>query len=166
MNQGFKYGHSIPPMKAIAAMSSNRVIGRGNELPWDIPEELQWFKKNTLDQIILMGRKTFESIGQPLPRRISIVLTRSMEVIDGVTVIHKLEELPDPVDKTIWVIGGSEIYQLTLPYVTDLYLTHIKREIADGDTFFPRFEHLFRPFATIEDNPVYKIVHYKNLNSG
>lgn len=154
---------SFPPFKSIAAMSINRVIGKGNALPWDIPEELQWFKKNTLDQIILMGRKTFDSIGRPLPRRESIVLSRASLNIPGIKIIHSLQELlPLPHKKIIWVIGGAEIYKLTLPYTSDLYLTIVKKEIPDGDAFFPPFEDLFQKSEIIEDNLIYKIIHYKN----
>lgn len=154
-----------PYLKSIAAMSLNRVIGKGNSLPWNIPEELQWFKKNTLDQIILMGRKTYDSIGRPLPRRESIVLSRTSPNIPGVKIIHSLEELPPPPPgKSIWVIGGAEIYKLTLPYTSDLYLTIVKKEIPDGDAFFPPFEHLFQESEILEDNLIYKIIHYKNNN--
>lgn len=157
----------IPPFKAIAAMSLNRVIGKGNALPWNIPEELDWFKKNTLNQIILMGRKTYESIGRPLPRRESIVLSKNTSHIPGVTIIHDLKDLSalnlSP-DKTIWVIGGAEIYKLTLPYTSELYLTIVKKEIQDGDAFFPPFEESFTPFDIIENNELYTIIQYKNLN--
>lgn len=156
---------SFPPFKSIAAMSLNRVIGKGNALPWDIPEELQWFKKKTLDQIILMGRKTYDSIGRPLPRRESIVLSRTSPSLPGVSVIGSLEELLSlPLDpkKEIWVIGGAEIYKLTLPYTSDLYLTIVKREIPQGDAFFPPFEDSFEASQVVEDNVVYKIVYYKN----
>lgn len=150
-------------LKAIAAMSLNRVIGKGNALPWDIPEELQWFKQKTLDQIIFMGRKTFDSIGRPLPRRQSVVLSRSVNPIEGVTVIHKLSDLLSlQSDKTIWVIGGAEIYRLTLPYISDLYLTKVKMTVSEGDAFFPPFEDIFNEFEIIEDNAIYKIIHYKN----
>lgn len=157
----------IPPFKAIAAMSLNRVIGKGNALPWNIPEELDWFKKNTLNQIILMGRKTYESIGRPLPRRESIVLSKTTSTIPGVTIIKDLKDLAalnlSP-DKTVWVIGGAEIYKLTLPYTSELYLTIVKKEIQDGETFFPPFEESFTPFDIIENNTQYTIIKYKNLN--
>lgn len=154
---------TIPPFKAIAAMSLNRVIGKGNALPWNIPEELQWFKKNTLDQVILMGRKTFESIGRPLPRRESIVLSKTCHHIEGVKIIHSLQELvPPPPEKTIWVIGGAEIYKLTLPFTSDLYLTEVKQNISEGDAFFPEFESLFPKSKIIEDNPIFRIIHYSN----
>ncbi len=158
---------TIPPFKAIAAMSLNRVIGKGNALPWNIPEELEWFKKNTLDQIILMGRKTYDSIGRPLPRRQSIVLSKNTTSIPGVTVIQNLTDLSSlnlSPEKTIWVIGGAEIYKLTLPYTCELYLTIVKKEILDGDAFFPPFEESFTPFDIIQNNPTYTIIQYKNLN--
>lgn len=159
---------TLPPFKAIAAMSLNRVIGKGNTLPWNIPEELEWFKKNTLDQIIIMGRKTYDSIGRPLPRRQSIILSKTTpNNIPGVTVIHDLHDLLSldlPPEKTLWIIGGAQIYTLTLPYTSELYLTIVKKEIPDGDAFFPPFENSFTPIQTLQDNPLYTIIQYKNLN--
>src|SRR5881296_473625 len=84
---------SVRPFKAIAAMSLNRVIGAGNKIPWRLPEDFKWFKQMTTGQIIVMGRKTFESIGKPLPNRTTIVITRSQLSIPGVQTISALSEL-------------------------------------------------------------------------
>ena len=101
--------------KAIAAMSLNRVIGAGNRIPWHLPEDFKWFKKMTTGQVIVMGRKTFESIGKPLPNRTTIVLTRSPEPIPGVRTISDLSQL-DPADpalagREIFICGGAQLYQ-------------------------------------------------------
>lgn len=155
----------MKPFKAIAAMGLNRAIGKSNTLPWNIPEELQWFKKMTIDQVILMGRKTYDSIGRPLPRRETIVLSRSSKKIEGIRVIHTLEELSQnlPVfEKDIWIVGGAEIYNLTLPYCSDLYLTQVKKDIPDADVFFPKFEDSFKLVEVIKDTPEFTIYHYKN----
>ncbi|MBV9659260.1 MAG: dihydrofolate reductase [Verrucomicrobia bacterium] len=136
-------------MKAIAAMSRNRVIGRGNALPWHLPEDFRWFKRTTLGQGVLMGRKTFDSLGgKPLPGRLNLVVTRrgdDLPASDNVVVVPDLaafrpEDYPVP---EIFVAGGAEIYRQTLPRCSELLLTLVPRDIADGDTFFPPFEHLF-----------------------
>src|ERR1043166_1648570 len=83
----------VKPFKAIAAMSLNRVIGSGNKIPWHLPEDFKWFKQMTTGQVVVMGRRTFESIGKPLPNRTTIVLTRSPQPIPGAQVIADLNEL-------------------------------------------------------------------------
>src|SRR5512136_2712076 len=96
----------LKPFKAIAAMSLNRVIGAGNKIPWHLPEDFKWFKKMTTGQVIVMGRKTFESIGKPLPNRTTIVLSRSRETIPGVRVVSDLGQInrADP------ALAGREVY--------------------------------------------------------
>src|SRR6185295_11153701 len=133
-------------MKAIAAMSLNRVIGAGNKIPWHLPEDFSWFKKMTTGQVIVMGRKTFESIGKPLPNRTTVVLTSSPASIPGVRTVSSLTQLaancPDPNDGDIFICGGARLYEEALPLCSDLYLTLVKRIVA-GDTFFPAFENDF-----------------------
>ena len=128
------------PFKAIAAMSLNRVIGAGNRLPWHLPEDFRWFKRMTTGQVIVMGRKTFESIGRPLPHRTTVVLTRAGAPIPGVRVVADLGQLDaaDPAfaGREIFICGGAQIYQQALPRCSDLYLTLVLREV-EGDTFFP-----------------------------
>src|ERR1043165_5862062 len=113
--------------KAIAAMSLNRVIGAGNKIPWHLPEDFKWFKKMTTGHVIVMGRKTFESIGKPLPNRTTIILTRTVRSIPGVQVMPDLAELaaaaPKFSDREIFICGGAQIYQQALPFCSDLYLT-------------------------------------------
>ena len=111
-------------MKAIAAMSLNRVIGREGQIPWHLPEDFQWFKRMTSGHVVLMGRKTFESLGKPLPNRTNLVLTRRGD-IPGVTTLHDLADLSAShfAPRVIFVIGGAEIYAHLLPRCTDLYLS-------------------------------------------
>ena len=151
------------PFKAIAAMSLNRVIGAGTRIPWHLPEDFKWFKKMTTGQVIVMGRKTFESIGKPLPNRATIVLTRSAAPIPGVRIISDLRQL-DPSDpalagREIFICGGAQIYQQALPLCTDLYLTLVLREV-EGDTFFPPFEDRFELAEEVLVHPEFKILHY------
>lgn len=147
--------------KAIAAMSENRVIGNGNKIPWHLPEDFKWFKKMTTGQIIVMGRKTFESIGKPLPNRTTIVLSRTNFQYPGVQTVSDLGEI-DLKNETreVFICGGAQIYEQTLPLCSDLYLTLVKR-VVEGDAFFPVFENQFELADEILDCPDFKILHYK-----
>jgi dihydrofolate reductase len=157
----------VPPLKAIAAMSLNRVIGAGNNIPWRLPEDFKWFKKLTTGHIVVMGRKTFESIGKPLPNRITIVLTRSERPIPGVQTISDLSQLnalgPTLADRQIFICGGGQVYLQALPLCSDLYLTVVKR-VFEGDTTFPPFEDRFELTSQVFDGPDFKILHYRNLS--
>lgn len=127
----------------IVAMDKNRVIGKNNQLPWHLPADLQFFKRVTMGHPIVMGRKTHESIGRPLPGRKNIIVTRNKEYhSQGCLVIHTIEELLDYAQKQneeIFLIGGSELFKATFPYADRLYITKIEHEF-EGDTFFPEFE--------------------------
>src|SRR3989441_4132765 len=105
-------------------MSLNRVIGAGNRIPWHLPEDFKWFKQMTTGQVIVMGRKTFESIGKPLPNRTTIVLTRSRQSIPGVQVMPDLAQLaaamPDFAGRQVFICGGAQVYQQALPLCSDL----------------------------------------------
>ncbi|HVY71300.1 MAG TPA: dihydrofolate reductase [Verrucomicrobiae bacterium] len=148
--------------KAIAAMSLNRVIGNGNQIPWHIPEDFKWFKQMTLHQTIVMGRKTFDSIGRPLPQRTTIVLSRSAKEIPGVQMARDLAEIDlSSETREVFICGGAQIYEQALPQCSDLYLTLVKREVA-GDTFFPPFEDCFEQVAVLRDEPEFQIIHYRN----
>ncbi len=133
---------------AIAAMASNRVIGREGKLPWHLPEDLKFFKKTTLGHPVLMGRKTFDSIvaqlGKPLPGRRNIVLSRTMAPQDGVTVIRDVSELASLPELTspVFLIGGAQLYETLLPHCNELLLTYVEAP-HEGDAFFPPFEDLF-----------------------
>ena len=147
--------------KAIVAMSLNRVIGAQNKLPWHLPEELRWFKKMTTGNVIIMGRKTWESIGKPLPNRETIVISRMPLEIPGVRTIRSLSELqPENDPREYFIIGGAQIFELALPLCSDLYLTIVKREV-EGDVFFPAFESHFRQTEVVMDTPEFSIVHYE-----
>jgi dihydrofolate reductase len=146
---------------AIAAMSENRVIGRGSQIPWHLPEDFRWFKQTTLGNVLVMGRKTFESIGRPLPGRETIVLTRSGFSHPGVTSAGNIQEIEAKVaDRQVFIAGGAEIYRLALPYCSDLYLTLVKRTV-EGDVFFPPFEDQFELAEEVRDTPEFKILHYR-----
>src|SRR5689334_15394582 len=122
--------------KAIAAMSLNRVIGRGNQIPWHLPEDFKWFKKMTTGQVVVMGRKTFESIGKPLPNRETIIVSRAGYNYSGLRTISSLSELnPETEPREIFICGGAQIYKEALPLCSDIYLTLVTREV-EGDTFF------------------------------
>ena len=147
--------------QAIAAMSLNRVIGRNNKIPWHLPEDFKWFKKMTTGQVIVMGRKTFESIGKPLPNRPTIVLRRSRYEHPGVQTVPDLAQIDLANEKrAVFICGGAQVYEQALPLCSDLYLTLVKR-IIDGDTFFPMFEDHFQPMAEVFDCPYFKIIHYR-----
>jgi len=129
-------------LSLIAAMAKNRVIGRDNALPWHLPEDLKYFKATTLGKPILMGRKTFDSIGKPLPGRTSVVLTRNPDwTFDGCLVVSSVDDaLAQLADREeVLVIGGAELYQQTLPRADRLYLTEIDTDF-EGDACFPEFD--------------------------
>lgn len=129
-------------LSLIAAMDKNRLIGNKNTLPWHLPADFAHFKNTTMGKPILMGRKTYESIGRPLPGRENIVLTRSSSVeIEGVTVVNSLEQAMDAAKdvEELMVIGGSSIYQMLLPEAQRLYLTFVDAEF-EGDAWFPDFD--------------------------
>ena len=129
----------LAPLTLVAAMGRNRVIGVDGDMPWHFPEDLKHFKRTTLGGVMIMGRKTFDSIGRPLPGRRSIVITRSTEWShDGVDVVHSLEEALAlaGTEVPVFVVGGGEIYAQALPLATRLVLTEID-DAPDGDTFFP-----------------------------
>lgn len=123
----------------IAAMAKDRVIGKDNDMPWHMPADLAHFKKVTMGKPVIMGRKTFESIGRPLPGRTNIVITRDLNwQADGVEVAHSPElalQLVADLEE-VMIIGGGNIYQQFLPNAVNLYLTFIDLEV-EGDTKFP-----------------------------
>ena len=126
----------------IAAVAKNNVIGKNNDLPWRIPEDFQYFRKMTSGKTILMGRKTFESLGKPLPNRKHLVITRqpNYSVPEGVEVYQTIDKaLVAHPNEDIMVIGGGEIYHQTIEQADTLYITHVDRE-AEGDTVFPEID--------------------------
>jgi dihydrofolate reductase len=185
--------------KAIAAMSENRVIGNGNKIPWHIPEDFRWFKKMTTGHVVVMGRKTFESLGKPLPDRLNVILTRHPilvrkqfpEIFGASTLGTRARALkkgyqlnlsrmgtgtevrlmrsvlkldPEEYATDVFICGGAQIYEQTLPLCSDLFLTRVKR-VVEGDAFFPHFEHLFERVAIITDTPEFAIEHWRRVGT-
>ncbi len=149
--------------QAIAAMSQNRVIGQGGRIPWHLPDDFRWFKQLTTGHILVMGRRTFESIGRALPNRTTVVLSRSGFRHPDVRTIASLREIdPAQEERKVFLCGGAEVYRLGLPACSDLYLTLVKR-VVDGDVFFPAFEERFERVETIRDETEYQIIRYRNL---
>ena len=128
-------------LSAIVAMAANRCIGLGNALPWRLPADLKRFKQLTLGHTLVMGRRTYESIGRPLPGRTTVVVTRqSGYAPEGVRVAHSLEQaLALAEGDEVFIAGGADLYRQTLGTVDRLYLTRIERDYA-GDTFFPEVD--------------------------
>lgn len=123
----------------VVAMDKNRAIGRAGALPWHLPDDLKHFKALTLGKTVLMGRKTFQSIGRPLPKRRNVALTKDPNFrSEGVEVVHSLDDAL-LLDEEIMVIGGGEVYALFLPLATHLHLTLVDTAIPDADTFFPEW---------------------------
>jgi dihydrofolate reductase len=155
----------LKDLKAIAAMSQNRVIGQGGKIPWHLPEDFKWFKKMTTGQVIVMGRKTFESIGRLLPNRTTLVLSRASFSHPGARTAADLNQVdwsePDLAGREVFICGGAQIYAQTLASCSDLYLTLVKR-VVEGDAFFPPFEDQFRLVAEIMDCAEFKILHYRH----
>lgn len=125
-------------LSLIVAMTQNRVIGKDNQMPWHLPADLAWFRQNTTGKPVIMGRKTFESIGRPLPKRTNIVLSRQPFEYDGVIWKDSLESAVDFVcdSEEIMLIGGGQLFNEYVSKADRLYLTEIQTEL-DGDTFFP-----------------------------
>ncbi|WP_109083268.1 type 3 dihydrofolate reductase [Aggregatibacter kilianii] len=125
-------------LSLIVAITKNRVIGKDNQMPWHLPADLAWFRQNTTGKPVIMGRKTFESIGRPLPKRTNIVLSRQPFEYDGVIWKDSLESAVDFVrdSEEIMLIGGGQLFNEYLSQADRLYLTEIQTEL-DGDTFFP-----------------------------
>lgn len=128
----------------IAGMTKNKVIGNGNALPWNIPEDLQNFRRLTTDSVVIMGRKTFESIGRPLPKRVNIVITSQDIQIPGVQIAKTLQDainFAKTTSKEVFIIGGAQIYKQALEQnlVDKMYLSIINKEYP-GDVFFPAFD--------------------------
>ncbi len=126
----------------LAAVDRKRAIGRGNALPWHLPDDLRRFKALTLSKPLLMGRKTAESLGRALPGRRNLVLTRGDSApFEGMQAIASVDAALDEVgDSELMVIGGGEVFALTLPLATRMHLTHIATVVADADAFFPQFD--------------------------
>lgn len=156
-------------MKAIAAMAENRVIGKDNGIPWHIPEDFKHFKKMTNDGIIVMGRKTVESLpdpndnGERLPNRPILKLSGNIDPRQIASACKFIEKNQDNIvnPKTVWVCGGAMIYRLLLPFCTELWLTRVKGQ-PNGDAFMPPFEELFIHKENVLTNHKFSIELWKN----
>jgi len=153
----------------IAAMASNRAIGRANKIPWKIPGEQKLFRKITEGHPIIMGRKTYESIGRPLPLRSNIIITRNKKYsIPGCIIFSDLfSALEEFRNKKVFIIGGEQIYKQALPVAENIFLTIIQKKVA-GDAFFPDFSR--NEFFIVEEKsvntfPPYKFIHFKRIPS-
>ncbi|MDR5892462.1 dihydrofolate reductase [Halomonas mongoliensis] len=166
---------TLIPVAMIAAMDRNRVIGVDNQLPWYLPEDLKFFKRMTQAKPLVMGRKTFQSIGRPLPGRLNIVVTRDSSFHhDGIRVCHDLASALALADQQatidgveeIMVMGGAEIYAQALEHASRLYLTEVDIEV-EGDARFPEldmdeWEEVQRvPGTPSEGQPAYDFVEYR-----
>ena len=158
-----------PHLTAIVAMTPERVIGRAGTLPWHLPEDLAFFKRVTSGHPVVMGRKTFESIGRPLPQRRNIVLTRDLAwSAPGVEVIHRpqdLANLPGIEEQRVFIIGGAEIYAAFLPCVTDLLVSHLFAQHA-GDTRFPEFSNEFPVSELVESHAQFEVRRWCRVEPG
>ncbi|MEK7190250.1 MAG: dihydrofolate reductase [Patescibacteria group bacterium] len=125
----------------IAAIGKNNELGKNNTLVWNMPTDLKYFRDTTKGHTVIMGRKTFESIGHPMPNRKNIVITRDKNYrADGVEIVHSLEEAIESCPNTseeIFIIGGTEIFKQAMPIANRLYITHIDAQDKDADVFFP-----------------------------
>ena len=150
-------------LTAIVAMTPERVIGRDNRLPWHLPEDLRFFKRATSGHPVVMGRKTFDSIGKPLPARQNIVLTRDHAwSTEGVEVIHDPDELASLQleEPNVFIMGGAEIYSLFLPLLDELLISWVHGNHR-GDTIFPEFEDQFPGYELVESYPEFEVRRYR-----
>ncbi len=150
-------------LTAIVAMTPDRIIGKDGGLPWHLPEDLKLFKRHTTGHPILMGRKTWDSIGFPLPKRQSIVITRDTSwSAKGAEVIHSPDELQNLplIDPEVFIIGGAQIYALFMPLLDEILVSHI-HEKHPGDTRFPEFEHLFPKVSVEEKFETFELRRYR-----
>ncbi len=145
---------------AVAAMSANRVIGYENKIPWKVKGDLKFFKDLTMGHTVVMGRKTWDSLGDyaPLPGRQNIVLSRKFVICPGAFILGG-ESVLDGLDGTVFIIGGEEIYKLLLPRCESLYLT-VLNDSYEGDAFMPEFEHLFPNYTVLNKTEQAEWRHY------
>ncbi|AAU38465.1 type 3 dihydrofolate reductase [[Mannheimia] succiniciproducens] len=150
-------------LSLIVAATKNHVIGKDNQMPWHLPADLKWFKENTLGKPVIMGRKTFESIGRPLPKRVNIVLSRHPFEHEGVIWKESLESAVDFLKDSaeIMLIGGGQLFEQYLSQADKLYFTEIQTEL-EGDTFFPaintdEWEISYEEYRPADENNAYDL---------
>ncbi|MCJ7826284.1 dihydrofolate reductase [Patescibacteria group bacterium] len=135
-------------LSVIAAIGKNRELGKDNKLLWNIPEDMAWFREKTTGHPVIMGRKTFASIGHPLPNRLNIIITRDPSFqAEGITIVHSLEEAIElgkaAGNNEVFIIGGANLYAQAVPIADKLYITQVDALRPDADTFFPEYESRF-----------------------
>jgi len=163
-------------VSAIVAVSENNAIGHENKLPWNLPEDLKYFKRKTLGKPVLMGRKTFESLGKALPGRINIVLSRQadLQLPHGVLLYDSLDaalqKLEDDGTEEAFVIGGGHVFAEAMPLIDSLYITRVHTIIKEADTFFPEVDHSHWKLvweeaheADEKNNYAYTFEHYERI---
>jgi dihydrofolate reductase len=142
-------------LSLIAAIGQNNELGKDNKLLWDMPADMKHFRDTTRGKAVIMGRKTHESIGRPLPNRRNIVVTRDMNYQkEGIEVVHSMEEalaLFAGSDEEVFDIGGAEIYSMGMPFANRLYITHINQSF-EADTFFPPIDASWKK-VSVEEHP-------------
>lgn len=161
-------------ISAIVARAENRVIGKNNDLPWHLPNDLKWFKEKTLGRHIIMGRRSFESIAKPLPKRINIVITRDQNFFhSGIEVVHSIHEALQYAhsegESEVFILGGGKVYDQTKDLWDRLYLTEVHAS-PEGDTWFPaideeqyalKFKEVHQPDERHEYGYTFKILERK-----
>lgn len=138
----------------IVATDMNRAIGRGNTLPWQIKEDLRYFSKITRNKVVVMGKKTYESIGRLLPNRTNVIITRDEDFrVKDALVFNDIEDVLHAFkSEEIFIIGGGQIYEAFLPYAETLYITLIDLYLEDADTYFPSYEEDFEQLIRGQEN--------------
>ncbi len=147
---------------AVVGMAADRAIGKDGTMPWHLPEDLKVFRQLTTGHPILMGRKTYDSIGRPLPKRQNIVLSRQADLAyDGAQCITDIQQLAEMelMDEEIMVIGGAEIYSMMLPQITTLWVSEIEGAF-EADTYFPEFRHHFPHREEVQQYEGFKLMKY------
>ena len=150
----------------VVAIANNRVIGKDNKLPWHFSSDLKFFKQLTMGQTVIMGKKTFDSIGKPLSGRENFILSRTPRQPDGGTQFFTSvkEALSHLKTKDGFIIGGASIFKETMPLVDGIYLTRI-HENFEGDTFYPEIPSFFKEESKtlLQENPKLEVVFYKKV---
>ncbi|EXI62093.1 diacylglycerol kinase [Mannheimia granulomatis] len=151
-------------ISVIVARTQNKVIGKDNQMPWHLPVDLAWFRQNTVGKPVIMGRKTYESIGRLLPKRPNIILSRSDFAVEGAYTAKSIEQAVELAksfanSEEIVIIGGGELFKQAMPTADTLYLTEIQAEI-EGDTFFEFDEENWQPvketWSEVDENNSYR----------
>lgn len=145
-----------PLVSAIVAAAENNAIGKDNQLLWHLPNDLRFFKRTTTGHPVIMGRKTYESVGKPLPNRRNIIITRQAGyAVEGAEVVHSLTEALEGCsgEAEVFVVGGAEIYDQALPVIDRIYLTRV-HAVLSADSFFPELDEREWLLVSAENHPV------------